>query len=267
MKFKRFEELTISDNYMFSAVFSDPYLTAQLICRILPEEKLSPDEIIVKEKRIKTSYRSRSVIFDVYRKDDTHLFDIEMQIEDNMYLMDRAVYYGSSMIVDSHEAGSGYELKHRSYVIFICAFDATHTGKRMEHLILQNDGRTVSSDKMHVIFVNCPVEGEDNEQLRSFAQYVMNGKADEDDPFVQEVNTAVELKRGNRKEQELYMEWQYELDKAKAEGKAEGLEEGRLNALLSLYKKGRLDLNAVLEETGFTEEELKKALNEYLNDQ
>nr|MCR4951302.1 hypothetical protein [Solobacterium sp.] len=66
MKFKRFEELTISDNYMFSAVFSDPYLTAQLICRILPEEKLSPDEIIVKEKRIKTSYRSRSVIFDVY---------------------------------------------------------------------------------------------------------------------------------------------------------------------------------------------------------
>jgi hypothetical protein len=26
----------------------------------------------------------------------------------------------------------------------------------------------------------------------------MNGKADEDDPFVQEVNTAVELKRGVR---------------------------------------------------------------------
>jgi hypothetical protein len=55
------------------------------------------------------------------------------------------------------------------------------------------------------------------------------------------------------------MEWQYELDKAK--------EEGRLNTLLSLYQKGRIDLNAVLEETGFTEEELKKALNEYLNDQ
>ena len=227
MKYKRFEDLTISDNYMFSAVFSDPYLTAQLICRILPEEKLSPDEIIVKEKRIKTSYRSRSVIFDVYRKDDTHLFDIEMQVEDNLYLMDRAVYYGSSMIVDSHEAGSGYELKHKSYVIFICAFDATHTGKRVEHLILQNDDRTVSSDKMHVIFVNCPVEGEDNEQLRPFAQYVMNGRTDEDDPFVQEVNTAVELKRGNRKEQELYMEWQYELDKAKAEGKAEGKAEER----------------------------------------
>jgi hypothetical protein len=49
-----------------------------------------------------------------------------------------------------------------------------------------------------VIFVNCPVEGEDNEQLRPFAQYVMNGRADEDDPFVQEVNTAVELKRGVR---------------------------------------------------------------------
>ena len=71
------------------------------------------------------------------------------------------------------------------------------------------------------------------------------------------------------------MEWQYELDKAKAEGirigeekgKAMGLEEGRRNALLSLYKKGRIDLNAVLEESGFTEEELKKALKEYLNDQ
>ena len=54
------------------------------------------------------------------------------------------------------------------------------------------------------------------------------------------------------------MEWQYELDKAKAEGIRIGEEEGRLKALLSLYKKGRLDLNVILEETGFTEEELKK---------
>ena len=58
------------------------------------------------------------------------------------------------------------------------------------------------------------------------------------------------------------MEWQYELDKAKAEGKAEGLEEGRLNALLSLYKEGLLDLKTVLEKTGFTKEELKKAAEE-----
>ena len=70
------------------------------------------------------------------------------------------------------------------------------------------------------------------------------------------------------------MEWQYELDKAKAEGreegirigeekgKAMGLEEGRVNALLSLYKEGLLDLKTVLEKTGFTEEELKKAAEE-----
>ena len=50
------------------------------------------------------------------------------------------------------------------------------------------------------------------------------------------------------------MEWQYELDKAK--------EEGRLNALISLYKEGLLDLKTVLKKTGLTEKELERALKE-----
>ncbi|MCR4952122.1 MAG: PD-(D/E)XK nuclease family transposase [Solobacterium sp.] len=259
MKFKRFEELTISDNYMFSAVFSDPYLTAQLICRILPEEKLSPDEIIVKEKYIKNAYRSRAVVFDVYRKDNTHLFDLEMQVKDDTFLLDRAFYNMCAMVVDSHEPGEEYELRFKTYVVFICAFDKTKTGRLVEHYEMSNEDKKSTIGKGHIIVVNCAVEAEDNKQLKPFAKHVMNGNTDTDDLFVQEVNTALEWKRRDRREQELYMEWQYELDKAK--------EEGRLNTLLSLYQKGRLDLNGVLEETGFTEEELKIALKEYLNDQ
>jgi hypothetical protein len=52
------------------------------------------------------------------------------------------------------------------------------------------------------------------------------------------------------------MEWQYELDKAKAEGIRIGEEQGIIKNLLSLYKEGLLDLKTVLEKTGFTEEEL-----------
>ena len=58
------------------------------------------------------------------------------------------------------------------------------------------------------------------------------------------------------------MEWQYELDKAKAEGIRIGEEQGIIKNLVSLYKEGLLDLKTVLEKTGFTEEELKKAAEE-----
>ena len=270
MKYKRFEDLTISDNYMFSVVFSDPQLTAELICKILPEEKLFPDEIIVKEKYVKNAYRSKAVVFDVYRKDNTHLFDLEMQVKDDQFLLDRAFYNMCAMVVDSHEPGVSYELKFRSYVVFICAFDKTKTGRLVEHYEMHNSGRTDTIDKGHIIVVNCPVESEDNHELRPFAAYVMNPNASKDDSFVKKVNAALELKRRDLREQELYMEWQYELDRAKAEGraegraegKAEGQAEGRLYALISLYKKGYLDLNVVLEETGFTAEELEKAVKE-----
>ncbi len=262
MKYKRFEDLTISDNYMFSVVFSDPQLTAELICRILPEEKLSPEEIIVKEKYVKNAYRSKAVVFDVYRKDNTHLFDLEMQVKDDQFLLDRAFYNMCAMVVDSHEPGVSYELKFKSYVVFICAFDKTKTGRLVEHYEMHNSDRTDTIDKGHIIVVNCPVESEDNHELRPFAAYVMNPNASKDDSFVKKVNDALELKRRDLREQELYMEWQYELERAKAEGRAEGQAEGRLNALISLYKKGHLDLSVVLEETGFTAEELEKAVKE-----
>ena len=105
-------------------------------------------------------------------------------------------------------------------------------------------------------------QSEDNPELRPFAAYVMNPNASEDDSFVKEVDAEAELKRRDLREQELYMEWQYELERAKAEGKAEGRAEGRLNALISLYRKGHLELSFVLEETGFTAEELEKAVKE-----
>ncbi|HCK89523.1 MAG TPA: hypothetical protein DHW39_12100 [Erysipelotrichaceae bacterium] len=101
-------------------------------------------------------------------------------------------------------------------------------------------------------------QSEDNPELRPFAAYVMNPNASEDASFVKEVDAEAELKRRDLREQELYMEWQYELERAKAEGRAEGW----LNALISLYRKGHLDLNVVLEETGFTAEELEKAVKE-----
>ncbi len=109
-------------------------------------------------------------------------------------------------------------------------------------------------------------QSEDNPELRVFAAYVVNLNASENERFVKEVDAAAELKRRDLREQELYMEWEYELERAKAEGRAEGIAEGIaegwLNTLISLYRKGHLDLNVVLEETGFTAEELEKAVKE-----
>ena len=136
---EEYRNLTIRNSFMFAAVFSDHRLLAQLLARILPQEHIDPDSIVIKEKDDKAYYGSRGVRYDVFHTDGKHLFDVELQIRQDPFLFDRAVYNSSSMIMSQvHPGTDTYELTFKTYVIFICAYDVNH-GKRLKQYTFKDE--------------------------------------------------------------------------------------------------------------------------------
>ncbi len=235
---EEYRNLTIRNSFMFNAVFSDHRLLAELLARILPQEHLDPNGIIIREKDDKQYIQARGVRYDVYLSSGTHLFDVELQIEQDRFLFDRAMYNASAMIQSQvHPGTDSYELTFKTYVIFICAFDVNR-GRRLRHFTFKDDEGKNSFDKVNIIMIGCVSKENDNEQLKTFADYIMDPAKMPDDPFIREIEHGVELKRKDPESEKSYMDWMYERMKA--------VRETRIRDVQTMYE--------ILMEDGYTHE-------------
>ena len=229
--FKPYSELTIRDNYMFTEVFRDTKLLTGLLRRVIPEEDIGSQDIAIKEMTVSPVYQKRGVRFDVYSTDGRHLFDVEMQVEDRGEVFPRAIMNLSSMIIHSREPSEPFRPKGKAYVIFFCAYDETETGNLLEHYRYMSRSTHEEKDLTNIIIVNCPVKAEDHPSIRPFADYVMDGTNTTEDTFIQEVESAVQLKKKDSEGEERYMSYEYELYCAKKDG----LKEGEAIGMIRMY--------------------------------
>ena len=124
---RKFQELTIRDNFMFGAVM----LENPDDCRKLLEYVLGRgiDRVeVIAEKNIVYHPEYRGVRLDVYVKEktsdgeaDRHI-DVEMQ-QVSSEIFKRSRYYHSQIDMEILGAGGPYEELPDTYVIFICDFD------------------------------------------------------------------------------------------------------------------------------------------------
>ncbi len=75
------------------------------------------------EEAIDIDHDSKGVRLDVYAKDSSRVFDIEVQVADTKELAERARYYQGIMDIDSLKSGQPYSDLKESYVLFICMSD------------------------------------------------------------------------------------------------------------------------------------------------
>ncbi|MBO5523944.1 MAG: Rpn family recombination-promoting nuclease/putative transposase, partial [Roseburia sp.] len=88
------EELSISNDFLFGKIMQNPELCRELLQRILPELKIDHIEYPELQKSIKQDIDARSVRLDVYVKDNKNtVYDIEMQVSDTKELPERSRYY------------------------------------------------------------------------------------------------------------------------------------------------------------------------------
>ena len=205
-KLKTFDELTITDDFMFGAVMSDPNNLKPLLEYIL-NIKIAQITYPERQKVIELTYGAKGVRLDVYCEDEQHtVYSVEIQVADLRNLPKRIRYYHGMIDLNIIDKGDDYKKLKKSYVIFICCFDPFGMGRYMytfknqcqeEPEIYLNDG----ADSI-VLNVNGTI-GDINSELKAALQY-MAGQAPVDG-YAKSLDIAVQNVKGNEKWRRDYM--------------------------------------------------------------
>ena len=206
-KQKSWEDLTISNDFLFGKVMQNPELCKELLQRILPDLKIDRIEYPELQKSINVDMDARSVRLDVYVKDDKEVvYDIEMQVSDTKELPKRSRYYQSMLDLQLIDKGQFYDALKRSYVIFICPFDLYGKGRHIYTFenICREDGSIFMGDETVKIFLNAKGTLDDvSDKLKAFLDYVAGKKPK--DAYVEKLEEAVKEAKKNREWRHEYM--------------------------------------------------------------
>ncbi|MBE6004798.1 MAG: Rpn family recombination-promoting nuclease/putative transposase [Lachnospiraceae bacterium] len=127
-KKKPFDQLTITDNYMFQAVMKEPKHVKPLLEMIIGK-KIRKVVVVDREKTLETGYDARGIRMDVYVEDDENtVYDVEMQASRKAQLGKRFRYYQSAIDVDMVNKGESFVKLKKSFIIFITTYDPYDKG-------------------------------------------------------------------------------------------------------------------------------------------
>lgn len=236
---QKWEEATLATNFIFCKIMeSEPELCKHLLEILLHIEidHLEPPQA---ERTFKESIDSKSVRFDVYTKDSSRIFDLEIQTINKKNLPKRARYYQSLLDMSNLNEGVNYKKLKDSYIIFICLHDMF--GKKQpvytfENICLENP-EVKLNDGTHKVFFNAKnsdiIESEDE---KLFFEFLKSGIANDD--FTNTLKAKVSLAKKNMEWRNQYMTWQQMIDDEKDDAREEGLAEGREQGLAEGRERG-----------------------------
>ena len=270
---KRYDELTIADDFIFGKVTAEEAVSRALLEVLLqrPVGKLSG---ITTQKELHGSDEAKFIRMDLYVREDNSVFDAEMQNRnkrsiESLFLGKRARYYQSMIDTDFLSRGANYDKLPESTIIFICTFDPFGQGKwryTFRNVCLESLGvarmncrdyseadkdETVGvednwlylEDYATKIFYNCTYSGnEAPEGIQKFYDYVMKGVVSTKETAI--IDDAVRRARLNEEWRSEYMKERLFLYDAKLDGREEGVAAGsdlinRLGRLMN--EAGRAD--------------------------
>lgn len=283
-KMKPFDELSFSDNYMFTTVLEDKrnLNIAKGIVELALEKKVKDIRIAGVEKHVQARYGGKITRFDVLLEGEDSYIDVEMQVRKLLNFPLRSRMYHSQMDAKYVKAGD-YQNMKKSIVIFICLED--YFGMRLPRYTFASMclecSELILEDKRFTIFLNPDSDTEDS-QLYFFLMFLKKRIAK--DAFTKTIEKAVATVKKDESARLDYMNLDEYLDalvdeeKAKSlkegieagkaqgleEGKAQGLQEGKAQGMQQskieiakkMLSKG-MSLDLVVEMTGLSEEKIK----------
>lgn len=267
--YNTWEELSISNDFLFGKVMQDANLCKGLLERILPD--LNIDRIVYPElqKTISLDLDAKSIRLDVYVKDGKGtVYDIEMQVIDTKELPKRTRYYQSIIDLQLIDKGELYNKLKPCFIIFICPFDPFGKGRHIYTFenICKEDKTLPLNDGTTKIFLNAKgTEKDVSQELKAFLDYVA-GKESED-VFVQQVKEAVKEAKKNRSWRlefmTLLMRDQENIERGRQQGIKQGIEKGIKQLVSTLHDLGISDeviLQKIQEKFQLSKEKAEKFL-------
>ena len=238
----KFEDLKISNDFMFKEVMkSNKELCKRLVGSIMQQE-IEDIVYIDTEKTLQPYYDSRGIRLDVILADENHTrYNLEMQARNVIskagvaLLPKRTRYYQSVIDMDMLKKGQDFDQLNPLVLIFICTFDFYKEGRYVytfKSRCLENLELELAND-VTVKLVNAKGrQGQVNDLLKNFLQYVMTNKPVDD--FTKDVERQVWAVKNDKKAREEYMVLQAKIreheivafEAGEAQGHAAGLAEG-----------------------------------------
>lgn len=234
MSRKSFEELTITDNFMFSKVMRNKELCKyflEMVMGVKIKEIVFPEY----EKAIDIRYDAKSVRLDVWLEDEEHtVYNLEMQATSQDYLIKRTRYYQDLIDLDLLEKGQCYGELNRSVIIFVCTFDPFEKGRHIYSFenLCKEDPSLVLGDGTKKIFIN--TVGTMNDIDVEFQQLMdfFNG-LEPKGSFANALQAEVSKVKKSQEWRREYMTLEIFMEDARREERKIGREEGR--------KEGRVE--------------------------
>ena len=225
---KKYEELDITDPFIFAKVMSEKELCKPLLENIL-NIKIRDIVYVDYEETIQMTAKSKGIRLDIYVDDDNNtVFNIEMQTTTYKELPKRSRYYQGIIDLNMIEKGESYDILKESYVIFICTFDFFEKGRSVyefENVCLE-DSEIKLNDGTHKIFLNTKGDKSDiNKELKSLLEY-FDGSEPESE-LTRRIDRKVIAARKNERWRREYMSLQMEMNLKYREGLKAGEEKGR----------------------------------------
>lgn len=235
----KWEEIGISNDFLFGRVMQNPKLCKKLLETILGIE-IERIEYPEGQKVINLEKDAKSVRLDIFVKDEKQsVYDIEIQACSNTEIPKRSRYYTAMLDLDMLDKGASYkELKH-SFVIFICTFDAFDRERycyTFENMCREEEGLRLDDGTTKIFLNALGTKGDVSPELKAFLEYVAGHKSD--DEFVKELDAEVAKVRASKEWRREYMTLLMRDRENVEKGIAQGIEQGELRQIISMvYKK------------------------------
>ena len=239
-QFKKWEDLDITDDFIFSRVMRNKRLCRTLLEMIL-KVKIGKIKFLTSHHAIRVEPNAKGIIMDVYLKDENRVINVEMQTSNQGDLARRARYYQAAADIDTTPKGSEYEDLKQNYVIFICTFDLFHKGKpsyTFQNLCLEHGEPIYLDDGTTKIFLNTTSKELDNLdlELRLFYDYVKGNNAQSD--FTQELDATISRMKQEKEERNMYLTYTSRMMEFRRDGYEEGISIGLERGLTQGIERG-----------------------------
>ncbi len=266
---KKFQDLNLSDAFLFAAAMEDSEV-CRLALEILLNRKIT-NVAVRTEHSILYSSDYRSIRLDVYAQDDTgDNYNVEMQGENQGNLPKRSRYHQAKMDVMSIVPGADFNELKPNYVIFICTFDPF--GEGLYQYTFENRCRERDiplGDGTMKLFLSTKGENSDEVpvELVHFLRYVENTTREcveeLQDEVIERVHDRVIMLKQSREWESRYMKFEELLQDAENKGLQKGIEQGQSRLLSLINKMTRAGESECISKLSEDEEFLKEMYAKY----
>lgn len=267
---KTWDELTISDNFIFQAVMNNSQICKEFLEKLLGIS-IRKINYVEPEKIFDVGIKSKGIRLDVYAEDENQtIYDIEMQTTNTPHdsLVNRTRYYQSLMVANMINKGQDYQDLKKTFIIFVCTFDPFKENRKVytfKNLCLESRNLELG-DGSTIIFLNAKgINGKPQNDIKNFLNFI-NGEPAKG-KFTQKIALMVDEVKRNDRLKVGYMSWYAEEMRirrlarieGKAEGKIEGKAEGKAEGIAEMIKNFLsvgTPIDLIIKASGWTKEKI-----------